>query len=118
MIRFNSSKVMGTPSYYVQQLFPNNIGKQVVKTSWTWELKKDEPEEQTKEKSAQVGLATWGTTAEYRNVTLTVDGVEQPLPGIFLQQRERRFRKTVFQQLHGPLLHQSAETGAAHHGLE
>ena len=81
MIRFNSSKVMGTPSYYVQQLFPNNIGKQVVKTSWTWELKKDEPEEQTKEKSVQVGLASWGTTVEYRNATLTVDGVEQPLPG-------------------------------------
>ena len=30
MIRFNSNKVMGTPSYYVQQLFPNNIGTQVL----------------------------------------------------------------------------------------
>ena len=38
MIRFNSNKVMGTPSYYVQQLFPNNIGTQVLKTDWTYKL--------------------------------------------------------------------------------
>ena len=31
MIRFNSSRVMGTPSYYVQQLMPQHMGTQVVK---------------------------------------------------------------------------------------
>ncbi|MDE6337180.1 MAG: arabinosidase, partial [Muribaculaceae bacterium] len=36
MIRFNSAEVMGTPSYYVQQLFANNVGTQVVYTDWTY----------------------------------------------------------------------------------
>ena len=31
MIRFSSSRVMGTPSYYVQQLMPQHLGSQVVK---------------------------------------------------------------------------------------
>ena len=31
MIRFSSSRVMGTPSYYVQQLMPQHLGTQVVK---------------------------------------------------------------------------------------
>ena len=74
MIRFNSAKCMGTPSYYVQQLFPNNIGKQVVLTSWNYELEtKENPEVETV-KPFQVGLASWSTSAEYRNATLTVDG--------------------------------------------
>ena len=74
MIRFNSSEVMGTPSYYVQQLFPNNIGTQVVKTNWTYELTKPQPVVEEKARPVQVGLATWGTTATYRNAQLIVDG--------------------------------------------
>ena len=81
MIRFNSAKSMGTPSYYVQQLFPNNIGKQVVRTSWTYELDTPEDEAVEQVKPFQVGLASWSTTAEYRNASLTVDGKEYPLPG-------------------------------------
>ncbi len=74
MIRFNSSKVMGTPSYYVQQLFPNNIGTQVVKTNWTYELTKPQPAEDEEARPVQVGFATWGTAATYRNAQLIVDG--------------------------------------------
>lgn len=74
MIRFNSSKVMGTPSYYVQQLFPNNIGTQVVKTDWTYQLTKSEQAEKMEEQPVQVGLASWGTRAEYKDATLLVDG--------------------------------------------
>ncbi len=81
MIRFNSSKCMGTPSYYVQQLFPNNIGKQVVITSWNTDLETNEHQEDDGVKPFQVGLASWSTTAEYRNATLTVDGKEYQLPG-------------------------------------
>lgn len=72
MIRFNSSEVMGTPSYYVQQMFPNNIGTQVVKTNWTYELTK--PAANEEKSPVQVGLATWGTNATYRNAQLIVDG--------------------------------------------
>ena len=74
MIRFNSSEVMGTPSYYVQQMFPNNIGTQVVKTDWSYNLMRPQ---QTLEETAQpvhVGLASWGTDVVYRDARLNVDG--------------------------------------------
>ncbi len=76
MIRFNSSEAMGTPSYYVQQLFANNIGKQVIKTNWTYNLTKAQPAEEEKARPVRVGLATWGTVAAYRNVRLIADGKE------------------------------------------
>ncbi|MDE5871355.1 MAG: carbohydrate binding domain-containing protein [Muribaculaceae bacterium] len=74
MIRFNSSQVMGTPSYYVQQLFPNNIGTQVVKTDWTYNLTKPQAIEEEKVKPVHVGLATWGTDVVYSDPQLIVDG--------------------------------------------
>lgn len=78
MIRFNSHQSMGTPSYYVQQLFANNIGTRVIKTECTWNLNKPQPKAETP-KPAQVGLATWNTTAHYRNPQLLVDGDTIPL---------------------------------------
>ena len=62
MIRFNSHKVMGTPSYYVQQLFPNNIGTQVLKTDWTYKLTLPQANKEEENKPVQVGLATWNTS--------------------------------------------------------
>ena len=73
MIRFNSQKVMGTPSYYVQQLFPNNIGTQVVKTSWDYKLTMPKANAVEEAKPVQIGLATWGTTVHYRNAQLIID---------------------------------------------
>ena len=74
MIRFNSEKVMGTPSYYVQQLFPNNIGTQVLKTDWTYKLTLPEAEMKAQAQPVRVGFATWETTVHYRNPQLIVDG--------------------------------------------
>lgn len=74
MIRFNSSEAMGTPSYYVQQLFANNIGTQVVRTDWTYELTKPQTAEDEAPQPFHVGLATWGTSVAYRNAKLNVDG--------------------------------------------
>ena len=74
MIRFNSHKVMGTPSYYVQQLFPNNIGTQVLKTDWTYKLTMPQANKEEENKPVQVGLATWNTNVQYRNAQLIVDG--------------------------------------------
>lgn len=74
MIRFNSHKVMGTPSYYVQQLFPNNIGTQVLKTDWTYKLTLPQANKEEENKPVQVGLATWNTSVQYRNAQLIVDG--------------------------------------------
>lgn len=62
MIRFNSEVSYGTPSYHVQQLLPNNVGKQNVK--WT--------EENNMESSgAGIGLSTWSTSARFDNVKVT-----------------------------------------------
>lgn len=75
MIRFNSAESMGTPSYYVQQLFANNIGKQVVKTDWTYDLTKPQTTEEETAQPVHVGLASWGTDAIYRDLKLIVNGV-------------------------------------------
>ncbi|MCQ2256469.1 MAG: carbohydrate binding domain-containing protein [Bacteroidaceae bacterium] len=80
MIRFNSRDCMGTPSYYVQQLFPNNIGTRVLNTDYTWKLQMPEPEKAEEEdKPVQVGLAAYNTTVEYRNPQLIIDGKETSL---------------------------------------
>lgn len=73
MIRFNSHQSMGTPSYYVQKLFPNNIGTRVIKTDCTWNLIKQQPET-VEAKPVNVGLGTWNTAAHYRNPQLIIDG--------------------------------------------
>lgn len=63
MIRFNSSESFGTPSYYVQQLFPNNVGKQNVK--WT------ETDNLMRNGGSLFGLSTWSTAATFDNVKVT-----------------------------------------------
>lgn len=60
MIRFNSHASYGTPSYYVQQLFPNYVGRQNV--AWT---------EENNLTSRQTGLSTWITQATFDNFLLT-----------------------------------------------
>jgi len=79
MIRFNSSKTMGTPSYYVQQLFPNNIGTQVLKTDWTYKLSLPQSTLDEAKKPVQIGVATWNTNAQYRNAKVIVNGQEMAL---------------------------------------
>ena len=64
MIRFNSSRVMGTPSYYVQMLMPRNIGTQVVKVSQENPYKALKQKQLTP-KESRVGFATWGTQASF-----------------------------------------------------
>ena len=64
MIRFSSSRVMGTPSYYVQQLMPQHLGSQVVK------VEQNDPFEGMVRKSltpkhSRVGFGTWNTRATF-----------------------------------------------------
>lgn len=76
MIRFNSSQSFGTPSYWVQQLFPSHIGNRVVKSKLQWNI----PIQEVKsENPISVGVATWKTMASYRNAQLTVEGADVPL---------------------------------------
>jgi alpha-L-arabinofuranosidase len=66
MIRFNSSRVMGTPSYYVQMLMPKYLGTQVVKVNQQYPS-----EQQVKARTAvtpresRIGFATWATKASF-----------------------------------------------------
>lgn len=64
MIRFNSNRVMGTPSYYVQMLMPQNIGTQVVKVIQNNPYKAMK-QKQITPKESRVGFATWGTQASF-----------------------------------------------------
>ena len=64
MIRFSSSRVMGTPSYYVQQLMPQHIGTQVVKVSQVNPYDGMNIRQLTPKKS-RVGFGTWGTRASF-----------------------------------------------------
>ncbi len=79
MIRFNSEKAMGTPSYYVQQMFPNNIGTQVIKTTWDYKLTMPQANEEEEAKPVHVGVATWGTNVHYRNAQLIVNSNTIPI---------------------------------------
>ena len=67
MVRFSSSRVMGTPSYYVQQLMPQHIGTQVVKVSQTDPYKGKVFKPLTPGKS-RVGYGTWNTQASFTHM--------------------------------------------------
>lgn len=62
MIRFNSSECLGTPSYYVQKLMANYVGKQNVR--WT-------EEGNLGAANNKMGLSTWSTAATFDNVKIT-----------------------------------------------
>ena len=64
MIRFNSSRVMGTPSYYVQQLMPQHLGTQVVKVQQT-DPNKGKVRKPLTPKQSRVGFGTWNTRATF-----------------------------------------------------
>ena len=67
MIRFSSSRVMGTPSYYVQQLMPQHIGTQVLKVRQTNPFE-DIIRKPITPKQSRVGFGTWGTQASFETV--------------------------------------------------
>lgn len=78
MIRFSSSRVMGTPSYYVQMLMPQNVGRQVVRVS-----QHDPYAEQLRQRSvtpaqSRAGFATWATKATFKASPGPSEGGEKP----------------------------------------
>ena len=64
MIRFSSSRVMGTPSYYVQQLMPQHLGTQVVKVELN-DPYKGKVRKPLTPKQSRVGFGTWNTRATF-----------------------------------------------------
>ena len=90
MIRFNSHQVMGTPSYYVQQLMADNIGTQVVRVS-QHDPYKGKKQRQLTPKNSQAGFGTWATQASFETVKPTrfVAGRWQKEGGIVRQTSRR-----------------------------
>lgn len=81
MIHFNSSEAFGTPSYWVQQLFPTHVGNRLVNQKMEWSL----PEPKANSvvgKPVRVGVSTWNTQSTYKDAELFVDGIKVDLPSI------------------------------------
>ncbi len=67
MIRFNHESSFGTPSYYVQKLMPQYLGKQNVKWTETGNLLNGG--------GNKIGVSSWSTTVTYDNIRVTdMDG--------------------------------------------
>ena len=67
MIRYNSDKVMCTPSYYVQKLMSNNLGTDMLNITQSspyksMSISEDRPE------YYQVGVGTWSTNSSFDNL--------------------------------------------------
>jgi len=67
LIYFDSSRVYGSPSYYVQQMFAENRGDVVLPT--TVSVAMGTP------KSGKIGLGTWNTQAAFSNLVVTAGDV-------------------------------------------
>ena len=70
LIYFDSNKVYGTPSYYVQKMFAQNRASKIVKSSAN-----GISESVTPFPKGGIGLGTWITQSEYKDITLTECGV-------------------------------------------
>lgn len=69
LIYFDSSKVYGTPSYYVQKLFSQNRATDIVKSSMT-----QTSETVTPFPAGGIGVGTWITKSEYKDISITENG--------------------------------------------
>ncbi len=64
MIHYNSSQFYCTPSYYVQQLFSNNIGTHLVQCTAA-------DNNLLKNNSSKVGLGSWNTAVDFKEASIT-----------------------------------------------
>jgi len=62
LINYDSYRVFGIPSYYVQQMFSRNRG------DVTLPVTVDAPETETAAKGGAVGVGTWFTKAEFKDI--------------------------------------------------
>ncbi|MBF8295333.1 MAG: Extracellular exo-alpha-L-arabinofuranosidase precursor [Bacteroidetes bacterium] len=71
LINFNGSIAYGTPSYYVQQLFSRTRGDVVLRSDLQVQ---DLPPEPPSARNGKIGVGTWNTQAEFKDITVTKDG--------------------------------------------
>jgi alpha-L-arabinofuranosidase len=65
LICFENSRVYGLPSYYVQKLFSQNRGDEVLPVKVT------SPQFQSAPAGGAIGVGTWNTCAEFKDVKVT-----------------------------------------------
>ena len=70
LIYFDSSRVWGTPSYHVQKMFSENRGDVVLPT----EVELAEEKASPFVRKGCIGLGTWATQAEYKDINVTKGG--------------------------------------------
>jgi len=68
LINFDSSRVYGLPSYYVQKLFAQHPGDRVLP------IQTVSPEVSSGPKGGTVGVGTWLTQAEFKDIRVTHEG--------------------------------------------
>jgi alpha-L-arabinofuranosidase len=70
LIYYNGSQLFGTPSYYVQKMFSQNRGNDVLPTTVTVTTNTT-----TSTSHGTIGLGSWNTSVEYTNIVVTSNGV-------------------------------------------
>jgi alpha-L-arabinofuranosidase len=68
LINYDSHRVFGIPSYYVQQMFSQNRGDVVLPVTV------DAPMTEAAPKGGAIGVGTWLTQAEFKDIQVTRDG--------------------------------------------
>ncbi len=72
MVRFNSETVMGTPSYYVQKLFADNLGTKTLAVTQGDEIQIPVKILFTPRES-NIGIATFNTQSTFKDLTITAN---------------------------------------------
>ena len=68
LINYDSARVFGIPSYYVQQMFSRHRGDVLLPTEV------EAPETESGSKGGAIGVGTWLTQAEYKDIKVTRGG--------------------------------------------
>jgi hypothetical protein len=72
LICFDSSRVYGLPSYYVQKMFAENRGDVVLPVAVTSPAMEQSSSEEGR--GGAIGVGTWLTQAEFKDIKVTKDG--------------------------------------------
>jgi alpha-L-arabinofuranosidase len=65
LINFDSEKWYGLPGYYVQKMFSENRGDEYLPTAV------ESPQAEIAPEGGMIGVATWNTSAEYKDIKVT-----------------------------------------------
>jgi alpha-L-arabinofuranosidase len=71
LINFDNARSYGTPSYYVQKMFSENRGDVVLPVELSVSGDSAEP---AKPRNGKMGLGTWATQSEYKDLRVVKDG--------------------------------------------